>query len=293
MIPQTSSNAFRITAWNGIRLAVPTDWRIGTIDNNYLIFENEFGPALEAKWTFIKGRFDFKSNLRRLHGPIGGKDKLQFHDLPDGAAQALSEYQVQVFSWRTPEGRSGRGALIFCPTAGAACLLHFPGRPDADYFERVLSSFYGPRADGKTEFRIFDIEALTPPGFSLSSKKFQPGWFELTFSDPHKSTLRFLRFSPAKILLSGLDLEGFAARHLELARDRKPDRIMDGIIAEWSSTSSGRGGRLLARIRKPWLKKLRLWELRQENRILGVEMSSRQESASELFEDLCRNYNVV
>ncbi|MFH1139904.1 MAG: hypothetical protein V1816_27815 [Pseudomonadota bacterium] len=280
---------FRPAAWNGLSLEVPAEWRLGTIDLRYLAFEDERGPTLEAKWSTIKGRFDFKKNFRRLAGPVGGKNNLQIFPLPAAWAGALAGFEVQGFSWAGGE-LSGRGVVTFCPTCRTAALLHFFHRPNVDDLApKILASFRDHRDDGKTEYAVFDIKTRVPREFVLQAKKFQPGWFELNFTGPDKSAVKFLRFGPANILLSGSGLDGFAGRHLDLAREKPPDRSLDGAIMEWTAVGKPWAGLIGKRTDRI----LRLWTLEKENRILGVEMLGPPRLAAGLFDDLCRQYELV
>ena len=59
-------NQWKEIAWYGIRFKIPADWQLGQIGIRYLLIEDQFGPAMEIKWTPVKGKFSHQDHLKRL-----------------------------------------------------------------------------------------------------------------------------------------------------------------------------------------------------------------------------------
>jgi hypothetical protein len=190
------------TAWNGLRLAVPEDWRPARLGLGYLYFEDADGPAFELKWRFGAGRDGMEAALRALtpkgRATAGGT-------LPDAWLDALAPFELMPMTW-TRDGRSGLGAALFCPECGMAAVFQGYGGPhglDAGRLAdlaAVLGSLVHHRPDPPA-FALYGLSFSPPPGFVLASFDFVPGRFSLTFSAGRRR-LDVVRLAPADVLLA-------------------------------------------------------------------------------------------
>jgi len=284
-------------AWNGIHLSVPSTWEISRVETRYLFLENHTRPAMEIKWSHVKGRFSHRSHLKKLiaqqkHHP---QKQIEEWPLPTTWENALSDFVAKGFSWKS-DTENGRGAILFCPSCRTAVMFQVFNMAHLmthETFLNILKSLKDHRNDDQTAWIVFDIHALLPKGFQLKHYRFRPGNYELLFSNKFQS-LKLSRWAPASSLLSQTDLTRFTADTLNLNQENLITTPVPGYAAvEWPSNAATGWCRRFYRFkRKPAFHWVRVWHVAEKNRILGICLDSKKPFDKGLATDICSNYRV-
>jgi hypothetical protein len=284
-------------AWNGIQLSVPSSWEISRVDTRYLFLENQTGPAMEIKWSPVKGRFSHHSHLKKLisQQKHQAQKYLQEQPLPPTWENALSDFVTKGFSWKS-ETDGGQGAILFCPACKTALMFqvfNVNGLMPQEAFLNMLKSLQDHRSDDQTAWRVFDIQALLPKAFELKQYRFNPGNYELLLSNKCQ-TLKLCRWAPASSLLSQTDLVQFTADRLHLNHENLVATSALGHTAvEWQSNAiDGWTHRFYRFKRKPAFHWVRVWHVAEKNRILGICLDSKKPFETNVATDICSNYMV-
>jgi len=284
-------------AWNGIRLSIPSTWEIGRIETRHLFFDSPAGPAMEIKWSPVKGRFSHRSHLNQLIAQQKNRpDKnLEEWQLPPTWEKALSSFIAKGFSWQL-NTENGRGAILFCPSCKTAIMIQFFNVKDANTdiaILNMLKSLKDHRNDNQTEWAVFNIQALLPGTFKLNSYQFKPGNYQLAFSDKFQS-LKLFRWAPASAFIAQSDLSQFAANTLDLSQASLVTNLtLDHPAVEWQvNNTPGWHHWLFPFKRKPAFHWIRVWHIPDKNRILGIRLDSRKPIDVGMTRDICRNYSV-
>jgi hypothetical protein len=290
-------------AWNGIRFMAPTRWEAGQIGRQYLLLGNDSGPVLEVKWHRIKGKFSHRAQLKRLARQGRGKKgrTIKESPLPGEWERALEKYQAMGFDWQGPSV-GGKGVILYCRECRTATLLQFylAGRNPRESEEAMkvsaplLSSFQDHAENTPQLYAIYDIKAVIPENFQLSYFRFTSGEFELRFKCKRQSVTLY-RWGLASILLQNSDLARFAGKRIHLPEDT-PEVVgpPGGAAIEWQWVEdSGRRSWWRNIIASPFLRKLRIWHLEKEDRILGVSMEGKAIADFRLYEQICADYETV
>ncbi|MHC1788124.1 hypothetical protein [Solidesulfovibrio sp.] len=200
------------TAWNGIRLDAPADWRPTRLGLDYLLFEDGRGPAFEIKWRRNAGRRGMEAAFAAMT-PKGRQARSVA--LPDAWTRHLAGLTIRPIAWTTDD-HAGCGAAIFCPKCGLAALFQGyggPGGPGPDRMAEiagVLASL-SHHEPGPPAFALYGLSYAPPPGYVLSTFSFVPGRFGLHFANGRRR-LDILRLAPAEVLLARDDLARVAAQ---------------------------------------------------------------------------------
>jgi hypothetical protein len=268
------------------------------IDRRHLVIDGGRGPVMEIKWNTVRGHFSHRRHLRRLgvRQAKGFSKSVDVWQLPAGWKQALQKFDVSGFKWQK-QGIGGRGALLFCPSCRTATLIQFfspaAGEPDRTP-RQVLATFRDHRDDGFVDWIMFDLRARVPQEMSLIRHRFEPGRFELTFSDRYRQVSLY-RWGLATELLKKNSLAEFA------------QRIAAFTPVDWSTIRCDGADGVEGARRPPagpfaWLSRLRpkssffwmrVWHLPHRNRILGVEASGRRPLDRRVLEQISRSYETV
>ena len=202
--------------WNGLRFQAPAGWQLDRVGRQYLLLASETGPALEATFSQVRGRFSHKRALKKLTAAAAGA-RLRAEPLPKAWQAALGAYETTGFAWSGNQG-AGQGAVLFCPVCRKATVIQFyqaGAGPDFEQAARVLASFEDHPRAGEVLWAVFDFRAEVPERFRLTSHRIAAGYLELAFSAPGQA-LRLYRWGPATALLAGRDLAAFARERLRL-----------------------------------------------------------------------------
>jgi hypothetical protein len=202
--------------WNGLRFQTPAGWQLDRVGRQYLLLASETGPALEATFSQVRGRFSHKRALKKLTAAAAGA-RLKAEPLPKAWQAALGAYETTGFAWSGNQG-AGQGAVLFCPVCRKATVIQFyqaGAGPDFEQAARVLASFEDHPRAGEVLWAVFDFRAEVPERFRLTSHRIAAGYLELAFSAPGQA-LRLYRWGPATALLAGRDLAAFARERLRL-----------------------------------------------------------------------------
>lgn len=295
----TRQPAWRRFAWNGVRFEAPSSWEAARIGARDLLFENTAGPTMEVKWGPVKGKFSHRAQLKRLSS---GKNRkagraVTAGPLPARWQAALNSFEATGFSW--DGARTGaRGAILYCLECRQASLIqffHHNTQLRSQDAVRVLSSFRDHGRDGWNGWSLFDIQARLPNQFLLSRHRFAAGRFELSFEFKHQK-LYLHRWAPASVLLSETDLDRFARQQVGFPSGEPVATTWAGCPAvEWTvSPGAAYGARWWGRIKaKHPYKWLRLWHLKEKNRILALRAEGRRSFDPELLYSVCSSYEVV
>ena len=289
--------ALKNIAWNHIRLTIPLNWEIGRIGTHQLMFQDDSRPRLELKWHPIKGKFSHQAHLKRL--TARHKNALQHPiepwPLPVEWENALPGFTSSGFMWRS-EKSIGRGLILYCPHCRQATLLQFffNGPAGTSSVPRtILESFKDHRDDGLSDWFVFDIRATLPEKFTLSDHRFQPGNYELKFSNGTQ-TIHLLRWAPASALLT----RGTLARFAQAISGMGPENVVSRRIkqcpgVEGSFAPASKKNRWLQRFMpKPVFQLWRLWHLEEKNRILGIKIEDSHAIDPQLADILCEAYDT-
>jgi len=285
-------------AWNAVRFQCPPGWQVDQIGKRHLRLDNGQGPVMEAKWGPVRGRFSHKAHLKRLDvlnaRRTGGR--VAAWEIPDAWKAAVADYQACGFQWQGAAA-DGRGVSLYCPVCRQAALIQFflstPGAREKQFLT-VLQSFRDHSNDGQTAWSLFDIRARLPQTFQLRRFRFDAGKFELEFSDGRQN-LRLHRWAPAKALLAGADLAGFAGRLPGFSAAPLRSATINGHPAVEGRTGPAPGRprwivRIQPRLSFQWV---RLWLLEKENRLLGIRSASRYPLDEEQLNKICMHYVAV
>ena len=195
-----------------------------------------------------------------------------------------------LFSWQGDDA-GARGVLLHCPECGKASILQFFKEGAAPH--RVLESFQDHSESGFATWSLFDILAVTPSRFQLTSHSFLSGKFSLSFSCKAEK-LHLYRYSPASVLLAKGGLEGFAKSAFPALPGEGVSKRRMGCEALEFGASPGKGLKGVfdrLKIKGAW-SMYRLWHLEKENRILAVVMEGRKPDP-DLFDQICAHYEII
>lgn len=200
------------TAWNGLRLTVPSAWRPTRLGLAYLLFEDGTGPAFELKWRQHAGRDGMEAALRAMT-PKGRARRAEA--LPEAWLDPLAAFESMPIAWSTGE-HTGLGAALFCPECGLAAVFQAYGGgagPSPDRLAEVAAVLGSltHHEPGPPAFAVFGLGYTPPPGFVLASFHFAPGRFSLHFAAGRRR-LDILRLAPAEVLLARDGLARVAAQ---------------------------------------------------------------------------------
>ena len=293
-----SRNQWKEIAWYGVRFKIPPDWQLGQIGIRYLLIEDESGPAMEIKWTPVKGKFSHQAHLKRLASLQKKQVRKSIQPQPVSAEweTALSDFESREFSWKS-DSTHGRGVILFCPTCHNASLIQFfhKAPPKVDLVAtNVLNSFRDHRSDDQTLWSAYDIRALVPGTFELKHYRFEAGRYELDFADRGQHIILY-RWAPASVLLSKQDLVQFARSVANFSKTEPVAGKMNGCdTVEWSVSPASDWGRWMSRfLRKASYYWLGIWHLEDKNRILGVRAEGKKPLDTELLDRICSRYETI
>jgi hypothetical protein len=293
-----SPNQWKEIAWYGVRFKIPPDWQLGQIGIRYLLIEDESGPAMEIKWTPVKGKFSHQTHLKRLASlqKKQVRKSIQPQSLSAEWETALSDFEASEFSWNS-DSTHGRGVILFCPTCYNASLIQFfhKAPPKIDLVAtNVLNSFRDHRSDDQIQWSAYDIRALVPETFELKHYRFEAGRYELDFADRGQHIILY-RWAPASVLLSKQDLLQFARSVANFNKTEPVAGKMNGCdTVEWSVSPTSEWGRWMSRfLRKASYYWLGIWHLEDKNRIMGVRAEGKKPLDTELLDRICRHYETI
>lgn len=274
--------------WNGLLLLVPPSWNPAVLDKNYLLAEDDFGPVMEVKWGWVRGRLSFDMVLRKLTRELkgaeifsgdgeGGQDDMA-DAVPEPWAAAVAELEVLLegqggrarpFFWKVRDPlaeelparniTAGRGAVVHAQVPGLAWMIQFyetGGRAIAEDAVSVLRSLRPPDSENWLPWEVFGIRFQVPGWLELAGHSFKPGRYRLEFrKQGWKSPTRLIleRIGPARAVLKGASLrewaQGFYAG--ELRSVPVVDAGRSSVEARWEKSPgafSRRGARAAVRL---------------------------------------------
>jgi hypothetical protein len=292
------SSSFHEIAWNGIRFLAPSNWEIGQIEARRLLLEDLNGPTMEIKWSPIKGKFSHDAHFKRLNAYQTKRLKrsLRKWSPPAEWQSVLTGFEASGFSW---EGAaySGRGLILFCPKCRTASLLQFylrEGQEGEFCAGPLLRSFRDHWGDQWINWSVFGLRVKLPKYFQLLRHRFDAGKFELKFtSRRHKLYLH--RWAMASELLRGADLQDMA-RTMTSHITGSPQCIQlsgkEGL--EWSrSPGSDLSRRLCLLRRKPAYVWVRIWQLKQIDRLLGIVVEGKRPIEDLVMDGISSSYDSL
>ncbi len=210
-------------AWNGLQLRIPATCRPLALEKNFVRLEDDHGPRLECNWGHAPAAFSMarmlKKTARRMRGAASMDASPEgVRALPDAFRASLDALerrglQTRLFAWRAGE-RVTPGAALHDPKARMSLLIRAFPQDESGHELATLGALrlHGPEMP--RPWRIFGIEAVTPPGLTLAKFSFRPGAFLLEFADGKETRVTLERFGPASVLLKHLDLRAWVAERL-------------------------------------------------------------------------------
>jgi len=284
-------------AWGGVQFAVPREWEPGRIGPRHLLLECDTGPAMEIKWGPAGRRFSSRRHLRRLAREVGRAGAVfQERALPADGGNAPEPVEGLGFEWKGKDG-GAVGALLFCPVCRTVSLIQFfrrgPGAESDRQASRVIGSFQDHRSDGRCAWALYDIRAVLPVHFRLVGQRFEAGRFVLEFRGDRRG-LTLYRWAPAGVLLKDRDMEAFAAASAGgVGVDFRPLTGAGRIGVEGVDPHPvDLAGRLMAVLRRPRFRGVRVWCVERRNRILGLRLEAPQPVTAAELSELCRAYGM-
>jgi hypothetical protein len=295
--------SWKMLAWNGIRLHIPSEWQVNSVASKYLQVEDGTGPTLELKWQRLKGRVSLKTHLRklsRLSQAASGVD-FQRRPMPEEWRDALTGFEAEAFAWYGVDFR-GEGAVLYCKVCRTATLLQFyhkSGQDESSTPLQVLNSFRDHSEDGQVNWDIFGLRAKVPERFVLLSHRLHPGYYVLSFQCGQER-LSFKRWGPADVLFRNKELKDWAQeRCAELGWDESAslqpcDYHGRPALCGQRLGSNTVVARLWARVtRKRPFGWIRIWHLPTRNQVLGIDAHGLMPLDDGLLEEICSNYEMV
>lgn len=291
-------NKWKEIAWYGVRFKIPPEWQLSQIGIRYLLIEDESGPAMEIKWTPVKGKFSHQAHLKRLASLQKKQTRKSIQPRSVSAAweTALADFETSEFSWKS-DSIHGRGVILFCPTCHNASLIQFfhKAPPKIDLVAtNVLNSFRDHRSDDQILWSAYDIRALVPGTFELKYHRFEAGRYQLDFEHRGQHVILY-RWAPASVLLSKQDLVQFTRSVADFSKTEPVAGKMNGCdTVEWSVTPASDWGRWMSRfLGKASYYWLGIWHLEDKNRILGVRAEGKKPLDTELLDRICSRYETI
>jgi hypothetical protein len=285
-------------AWNGVRAVIPPAWEPGQIGARHLLIESETGPAMEIKWSPVRGHFSHRRHFKRLQNVTAARGAhARECTLPAEWKAALGRWEPTGFCW-TAGGAAATGAILYCPrsrTGGLVQFFHVPGDPNAVRRGAVvLKHLRFHDGTGLTPWAVFDIRAELPERFALVRHRFEPGRFTLRFSSG-RCRIDLYRWAPAAVLLKERTLGQFAqaVEGVGALRFQALDGTEPAMVEGCTPAATGILERFAAGFGLRSVCRARLWHLPEHNRILGLRMEDRGAIDSNVWEAVSRAYGVV
>lgn len=294
-----SGLGWREVGWNHIEFRAPPNWEPAEIGRHYMVFENRAGPALELKWARIKGTFNHKKHLKQL-GQLYRKESgrsLAPLPVPDKWQKALAGFQASAFCWTGPR-LSGKGVVLFCPLCRHATLIQLLYKKDRgvdDTLAQILAGFRDHNQKQRVLWTLYDMRAVMPQRYRLHRHRFEAGKFSLSFSFK-KQHVTLFRWAAAAMLLQRQGLIQTAERLIPLPGPTLQPATFRGCEAvQWKALpDAGRPfHRLRRRFRRASCQALRLWHVKEKDRILGVHIEDNTAVEPHLLNAICRSYEIV
>ena len=265
-------------------LRVPPSWNPAVLDKHYLLAEDDYGPVMEVKWGWIRGRLSFDKVFRKLSKELKGAEFFSGdgsdpgNAVPERWAAAVTGLQEQMADqgvaarpifWRVRdhlEGElparnitAGRGAVVHSSASGLAWMIQFyetGGRSIAEDAVAVLHSLQIPDSDHWLPWELFGIRFRTPPWLELAVHFFKPGRYRMEYKvRGWKSPTRLVleRVGPARAVLKGKGLRDWASEYYaqELRSLRSVDETRSSVEVRWEKSPGGlmrRGSRACIRL---------------------------------------------
>ncbi len=287
---QLSEQQWRRIGWDGILLQVPQDWHPAAIFPNYLLFEDRHRPICALKWQQIKGSFDAEKMLNKLTTSLGRTaSELQPYAIPQSWRLHLDRFVHQGFSWQDSD-QSGIGLLLFNRDTQRSLLLQFYGQEKHFAFaQRLLAGLQDQQQQEHQLWSVFDICMDLPIEAKRTEHEFLPGSFRIHFTLAGYR-LTYYRFKPAAELLRRQALSDFGR---DIAKGSTLERADEPLMVQWQRQVKHPGLRLLERLRKKsTCVSVRLWQIPEENIILGLKVEGNLKMQEQHFETLCQRYRT-
>ncbi|MBN1930841.1 MAG: hypothetical protein JW786_04445 [Desulfobacterales bacterium] len=264
------------------------------------MLEDTEGPVLEVKWNRIKGFFSSKAYLRQLAAFYKRhfKKKLTEFPLPDQWANMIGNgYQARCFSWQG-KNFGGKGIILYCTICQNATLIQFYHKAASNRayrIESLLSSFQDHRIDDQIFWSIFDIQATIPVNFQLVRYQFEAGKFELAFASKGQKIILY-RWALTSILQCEQDFVQFAEAMTHLPKKNPNYRSLKSCKGlEWEIVSPKAFWRryLYWPGEKTLFQWVRIWQVEEKNRILGIRAEGKKAFDPFFLERICTNYEAL
>lgn len=294
-----ASSSWQQLGWDTIRLSVPAEWEIARIGSRDILLTDGQSPRLELKWGRVNGAFSHTRQLKRLiaGSRASGGITLRPRSLPPDWESVLDRFQASSFSWEDV-ALVGHGLLLFCPRCRQASLLQFvhrKGSPRETHLEqRVLASFRDHADVAGNLLRVYDIRALLPGDYRLHRFRLDAGSFHVNYRN-HQSSVTLYRWGLATMRLRQESLAQFGQASVPIPHPAACiQRQSPYPVVQWRFAAATRGARLLSRLRRiPPCQTVTLWQLPDQDRILGVAASGKTSADIDRADTIAATYEII
>ena len=300
----SSIERWEMVGWNGVRFWVPESWHPVGIERRCLMFERNGRPVMTLKWEPSKNHGSSRPGISRIRRgfPASVRDTVREIGTPDAWRRALGGNferkdidAAAAFSWGDPDHADGMGLLLNCRRSRQVFLLHFcrsslAGDPEAP--ARMMASLGSGSRDGRVLWAVFDIRAEVPERLGLVRHRFMPGAYELRFG-ARGETVRLCRWGPASVLLRGESLEAFAAARFDVSRGAMAAGGPAWVQWRERRRPAWAVQRWIPLLFPPVFRQGRAWRIQDHDKILAVQIESRQRPDGNLLEALCGSFRCL
>jgi hypothetical protein len=231
--------AWHLFAWQGVRLHVPADWNLASVDGcrrrGYCRLDDDEGVRLQLRWgpasrhAPASALVDNYLRKTRKRGAVRIRRDTKLVRLREADSECFEVRDEPLeFGMAVRVGR--RCALVRVPARG--------GRGEKAVARRVLASYREGPEEGRVPWSVYGFRFRVPNPYALDDYAFKAGRLDFTFKAGRK------RLKAARIALAALVLKDCSL--LEWAR-----RDLHKALRGWKATWETDGGSVL-RVTGKW-----------------------------------------
>ena len=201
-----------LVGWQGITVEAPDDWSLvgvnGDAKKGYFRVDSPIASALEVKWDQVFGnKPDLMVKAREYLSAIeksARKKKLRFtKDIQSDGENSAK------FWWRAD--RLGQGRIVYCEKCGRVIIAQVIATREeniAATASNMLDSLSDHRDDNWTNWALYGLAFVVPPGYAIDKQKLLAGYLLLSFKNGPR-TIVVERWGLASTLLAKDDMQSW------------------------------------------------------------------------------------